>query len=214
MTATITQPWGVSAYGSAEAAAEPDVAYATLGAERTENDAATAFAATRALVDAIRAALVGAGVDDSRVHSSRLTLATDYEGYGAERRFLGYRCEAVFSVEITDLDRLEAALVAATEAGANRVDAVNFGVRDRASLEAVARREAVAAARRRAELYAEAAGVRLGAVLHVEDLDGGAPVVVGYRKEAMAADAGGGAGLRPGRVSVSASVAVGFGIVR
>jgi len=213
MSALIESPWGLSAYGSASAHAAPDIARVQLGAERVEPTAAEAFAATRALVERIRAALRSQGVPDETVEESRLSLSTDYEGYGEERRFLGYRCDASFSVELRDLGTLEPALIAATEAGANRVDNVVFTVADADGLIARARRNAVAAARARAELLADAAGVRLGAVLHVEDLDRPEQGPVMYR--AMAESASGGAGeLAPGRVGVSASVAVGFGILR
>ncbi|GIG70317.1 SIMPL domain-containing protein [Phytomonospora endophytica] len=212
MSALIESPWGLSAYGSANAHAAPDVARVQLGAERVEPSAAEAFAATRALVERIRAALRAQGVADDAVEESRLSLSTDYDGYGEERRFLGYRCEASFSVELRDLDALEPALIAATEAGANRVDNVVFTVADADALVARARRDAVAAARTRAELLADAAGVRLGAVVHVEDLDRPEQGPVMYRAMAEAAGSGGGE-LAPGRVGVSASVVVGFGIL-
>lgn len=212
MPALIESPWGLSAYGSASAHAAPDIARVQLGAERVEPSAAEAFAATRALVERVRAALRSQGVPDDAVEESRLSLSTDYDGYGAERRFLGYRCDASFSVEFGELGRLEPALIAATEAGANRVDNVVFTVADADGLIARARRDAVAAARARAELLAEAAGVRLGAVVHVEDLDRPEQGPVMYR--AMAESASGGGELTPGRVGVTASVAVGFGILR
>ncbi|MFV2017303.1 SIMPL domain-containing protein [Micromonospora sp. LOL_023] len=69
----------------------------------------------------------------------------------------------------------------------------------------------VAAARRKAELYAEAAGVRLGAVVHIDDVD---PENVGHERyrghgsggQASAQD------LAPGHVVVSAAVILGFSI--
>ncbi|MEV0649315.1 SIMPL domain-containing protein [Phytomonospora sp. NPDC050363] len=212
MSAQIGNPWGLTAHGSARAHAAPDVARVQLGTARVEPSAAEAFAATRALVERIRAALRERGVVDEAVEESRLSLSTEYDGYGEERRFLGYRCEASFAVELRDLDALEPALVAATEAGANRVDGVVFTVADPAALEERARRDAVKAARKRAGLLAQAAGVRLGPVVHLEDLDGPEEGPVMYR--AMAESAPGGGELRPGRVSVAARVVVGFAILR
>lgn len=214
MSALIETPWGLSAYGSASAHAAPDMARVQLGADRVEPSAAEAFAATRALVERIRAALRSQGVPDDAVEESRLSLSTEYDGYGEERRFLGYRCDASFSVELRDLAVLEPALIAATEAGANRVDGVVFTLADADGLIAQARRGAVEAARARAELLAEAAGVRLGAVVHVEDLDRPEQAPMMYKAMAEMSSGGGGGQLAPGRVGVSASVAVGFGILR
>src|SRR5229473_3394794 len=59
----------------------------------------------------------------------------------------------------------------AVEAGANEVTSVKYLTTQLAELRAQARREAVAAARRKAEVYSEAAGVALGHVLHIEDVN-------------------------------------------
>jgi uncharacterized protein len=76
---------------------------------------------------------------------------------------------------------------------------------------AQARRQAVAAARSKAELYAEAAGVRLGAVLHIDDVDPEHGSIQVYRS---AAAAGGPSpeDLAPGHVVVAAAVILGFSI--
>ncbi|WP_143626488.1 SIMPL domain-containing protein, partial [Streptomyces viridosporus] len=73
------------------------------------------------------------------------------------------------------------------------------------------RRRAVAAARRKAEVYAEAAGVRIGAVLHIQDVDSESYEFRQYRGH------GGGGGsssgdLVPGMVEVSAGVVLGFSL--
>jgi uncharacterized protein YggE len=76
-----------------------------------------------------------------------------------------------FSIETPDLERIQQLLVDVVAAGAHHVESVEFDVRAKPELCAQARRDAVDAARRKAQLYAEAAGVQLGAVVHVEDVD-------------------------------------------
>jgi uncharacterized protein len=56
-------------------------------------------------------------------------------------------------------------------AGGNEIEAVEFDVLAKRELPAGSRRKAVAAAQAKAELYAEPAGVRLGPVLHIDDVD-------------------------------------------
>ncbi|GLZ76999.1 SIMPL domain-containing protein [Actinorhabdospora filicis] len=209
----ISAPWGLTAYGTGTAVASPDLARVRLAAERVEPDAAAAFGATRLRVAAIREAMRAHGVPDEAVQESRLTLSSEYEGYGIERKFLGYRCEAGFTVELGDLDIVEPMLVAVTDAGANRVDEVTYTVRDAAALASRARSLAVSAALTRASELASASGVRLGAVLHVEDLDAGDPGPVMYRMEAMAAPPMP-SGMQPGAVSVRASVLMGWALLR
>jgi uncharacterized protein YggE len=96
-------------------------------------------------------------------------------------------------------------------AGANEIDAVEFDVTGKGELRAEARRQAVGAARRKAELYAEAAAVRLGAVLHIEDVDSDQVGIAHSRGHGMSGAASP-EDLAPGHVVVSAAVVLGFSI--
>jgi uncharacterized protein YggE len=111
------------------------------------------------------------------------------------------------------VSRLEQTAAEAFAAASDAVRAVrvDFDVTAKAELRAEARRQAVAAARRKAELYAQAAGVRLGAVLHIDDVD---PEQAGFERY-RGHDTGGAAtpqNLAPGHVVVSAAVILGFAI--
>jgi uncharacterized protein YggE len=149
-------------------------------------------------------------VPDAAVERSRLDLKSEWT-YGNERKFVGYRCKASFAVEFGNLDDVQPLLVDLVAAGANEIEAVDFDVTTKGELRVEARRQAVAAARRKAELYAEAAGVGLGAVLHIDDVD---PEHVGFERY-RGHGAGGAAtpeDLAPGHVVVSAAVILGFSI--
>jgi uncharacterized protein YggE len=110
--------------------------------------------------------------------------------------------------------RMEQAAPAAFEAASAEVEGVDFDVIGKGELRASARRKAVAAARAKAELYAEAAGVRLGALLHIDDVD---PDLVGnerYRSHSAMSGAGSDQDLAPGHVVVSAAVTLGYALAR
>jgi uncharacterized protein YggE len=96
-------------------------------------------------------------------------------------------------------------------AGANEIEGVDFDVIAKRELRAEARRKAVAAAAAKADLYAEAAGVRVGAVLHVEDVDPEQPGAARYRSHAEAA-ASTAQDLAPGHIVVSAAVILGYAV--
>jgi uncharacterized protein len=124
------------------------------------------------------------------------------------------RCQASFAVESTDLDDVQQLLIDLVAAGANEIEAVDFDVRAKPELRARARRDAVAAARRKADLYAEAAGVRVGAVLHIDDVDSDNPAHRLYRGHAPAQGEASAEDLAPGHVVVSAAVILGLAISR
>jgi uncharacterized protein YggE len=205
----IERPWGVATHGTASEKAAPDLARIRFKVVRLEQAPAAAFAAVNGAVRAVRQVLRDHGVPDSAVEGSRLDLTSQWD-YGAERRFLGYQCQAAFAVESTDLDDIEQLLIDVVAAGAHEIDAVEFGVQAKADLQSRARAQAVAAARHKAESYAEAAGVRLGAVLHIDDVDTGQEPA--FRAHATFKASSPEQDLTPGHVVVSAAVLVGFAI--
>ncbi|MET7368880.1 SIMPL domain-containing protein [Streptomyces sp. NPDC005566] len=209
-TQSIDAPWGVSVFGAASVEAAPDLARLRVAIEQTRNKPGEAFAATRTGVNRIREVLRGHGVPEAAVSTSRLNLSSQWS-YGDERTFLGYECTASFVIELRELDILETVLIDVVDAGANQVKGVEFDVSTKKELRARARTAAVAAAREKAALYAEAADVRLGPVIHIKDVD--SEQLQNYRSHG--GQSGGGEGdLTPGRVSVSAGVVIGLSLSR
>ncbi len=209
----IERPWGVVAFGAASVKAMPDLVRIRFQVVRLEQTPSESFAAASEAVHAVRQALRQHGVTDAAVERSRLDLKSVWD-YGNQRRFLGYQCQASFAVESGDLDDVQQLLIDLVAAGANEIEAVDFDVRAKPELRAQARRQAVAAARRKAELYAEAAGVRVGAVLHIDDVDSDNPVNRLYRGHGSHTGEASAEDLAPGHVVVSASVILGLAISR
>lgn len=168
---SIQHPSGISVFGSYVLRVEPDVALVTFAVANTQPEPPAAFAATRKAVTDIRAYLREADVAQADVQTSLVNLSAEYHGYGKERVFLGYEARVSLSVRLTDLRRFEDILAGVVQAGANQIQGTEFQTMRLAELRAQARRGAFAAARRKAELYAEEAGVRVGDVLHVEDVN-------------------------------------------
>jgi uncharacterized protein YggE len=206
----IERPWGITAYSTASVKVAPDLVRLRFHVARLQQTPAQAFAAATEVVGAVRGAIRARNVPDAGVQRSRLSLKSQWAS-GNERKFLGYQCQASFSVESRDLDDVQQLLVDIVAAGTNEIESVDFDVIDKPGLRAEARRAAVAAARRKAELYAEEAGVRLGAVVHVEDED---PEQVRglYRSHSSARMDASGDDLAPGHVVVWAAVTLGFAI--
>ncbi|MCX4608038.1 MULTISPECIES: SIMPL domain-containing protein [Streptomyces] len=213
MTQTIDEPWGLSVFGAGSVRAEPQLVRVKLAVDVLEPSPDKAFQEAGSAVSRLRETLRGHGIPDASVSGSRLSLQSEYDGYGTGRKFLGYRCQASYVIEIETIDDLQRLIVDAVDAGANRVDDVVFDVRDKPALRDEARRRAVDAARRKAEVYAEAAGVPLGTVLHIQDVDAESWEMRGHRGH------GGGGGssegdLAPGMVEVHAAVLLGFSLGR
>lgn len=207
----IERPWGIAVHGAASVRAVPDLVRARFRVVRLAQTPSQAFAAASDAVHSVREALRAHEVPDSAVERSRLDLKSSFSSYGPDRKFLGYQCKAAFALNSANLDDVQQLLVDLVAAGANEIETVDFDVTAKADLRAEARRQAVAAARSKAELYAEAAGVRLGAVLHIDDVDPEHGTIQVYRA-ATAASGAAAEDLAPGRVVISAAVIIGFSI--
>ncbi|MET7420082.1 SIMPL domain-containing protein [Dactylosporangium sp. NPDC005555] len=208
----IEQPWGVSAFGAASVQALPELVRIKFKIVNTQETPSAAFDVASAAVTEVRAALRRHGIADGAVKASRLSLVTATRYIEGAHRFVGYQCVAGFAVESADLDGSRQLLVDLVAAGANEIEDVDFDVTGKPALRAEARRGAVAAARAKAELYAEAAGVRLGAVVHIEDVDSDGPGADKYRSHATDAADAAAQDLAPGYVIVNAAVLLGFAL--
>lgn len=216
VTQSIHRPTGINVFGSYVLRVEPDVALVRFVVSRTEPEPPAAFSATREALTRVRAFLAQAKVPAADVQSSYVRLTDEHEFRDQRRIHVGYDANVGLAVRITELPRFEEIVAGVVGAGANGIQSTEFATTKLAVHRAEARRGAFAAARRKAELYADEAKVRLVDVLHVEDVN---PDGVG-RRESHGADVDLGAEnaagqvAAPGSIEVKAAVMVTFAIER
>ena len=168
---SIQRPHGVTVFGSCMIRAEPDYASLRFSVIAVAARPREAIEQAQARTRQVRQVLAGAAVAERDLQSSRVALELAFEGYGVERREIGYRATTAFQVFVRDLGRVEPLLVDVVDAGALAIESVSYKTSRLKRLRKEARRGAVAAARAKAEVYAHAADVQLGRVLHIEDVN-------------------------------------------
>jgi uncharacterized protein YggE len=196
--------------GSAQVEAVPDLATVTAGVETQGATAADALRANSAAMEGVLTALASAKVARADVQTSELSInpLLDNPQDGSAPRVTGYQASNMVTVKVRDVATLGAIIDAVTGAGANRLYGVGFDVADPKPVLDKARQEAVADARHQAELFATAAGVKLGAVLSIsEGGGGGGPIPVFARADMAKA-----APVEAGTVSLSATVELVFAL--
>ena len=148
--------------GTGRIAVEPDTAELRLGVAISEASVGAARAAGANAMAAILAAVTAAGVERRDVRTSTLSVQPrfDYRD-GAPPRLAGYDLANLVVVTVRDLGRLGDVIDGALTAGATSLDGLALRVEDPAEAERAARTAAVAEARSRADVLAEAAGVRV-----------------------------------------------------
>jgi uncharacterized protein len=197
--------------GTGRVSVQPDLADLRLGVAvaRPTVDAARAVAGET--MDAILAAVTAAGVDRRDVRTALLSVQPRYEYRENQPPVLtGYDLANVVEVTVRDLARLGDVVDGTLQAGATSLDQLSFRVADPEPAEREARLRAMAVARSRAEVLAEAAGL---AIVGVSDIvEGGAPPVPLPRMKAermmLAADAA--TPVEAGSLEISVNVTVSY----
>ena len=148
-----------------------DRARARFAVETEAKTAAEAVAANAArmasALEAMRAALGGAGTLETSGYSLNPVYAQPPRGSGGQPTIAGYRALNYLEVTVEDVDLVGGVLDAAVEAGINRVADLSFYAEDTREAHLAALREATARAREEAQVLADALGVPLGSPLRV-----------------------------------------------
>ena len=160
--------------GTGRVAVEPDMAELRLGVAVSRGSVEVARAAAAEAMTAILGAVVAAGVATRDVRTTLLSVQPRYDYRdGTAPTLVGYDLANIVEVTVRELPVLGAVVDAALSAGATSLDGLSFRVDDPREAERAARLAAVAEARSRAEVLAEAAGVTIGGVADM--VEGGPP---------------------------------------
>ncbi|QHL89983.1 DUF541 domain-containing protein [Sphingomonas changnyeongensis] len=192
-----------------EVQVRPDLAVIGAGVVTEAADARTALADNSRRMAAVIAALARAGVAEADIRTEQVSLQPQYRH--AENRppvITGYRAVNNLSVRLRDIGRAGAVLDTLVANGINQINGPDLTVADPAAALDAARREAVATARARARLYAEAAGLTVHRIVAIrEGDDTGRPIPVAMlRMEATAADTK----IMPGEQTLGVTLQVRF----
>ncbi len=199
--------------GAGEASGSPDIAFLNLGVETEGATAAEALRKNSAQMEATLKSLRDAGVDKKDIQTSNLNVGAkfDYSRNDGPPKIIGYQATNTVSVKIKNIDKAGSIIDRAVGVGANRLDSISFGFADAKPLLNSARKAAVADARERAALYADAAGVKLGPVIQISDSYSAAPGPIPVMAR-MAAEDASRTPISVGESSMAASVTIIYAI--
>ena len=173
-----------------EVRAAPDLATINTGVMTEAPTAQAALAENAKRMQAVFTALKRAGIAERDIQTSNLSINPQYAYAEREApKLTGYQAQNQVSVIVRDLKRLGPAVDAVVAAGSNQVNGVSFGLADPDKALDQARRDAVAKARARAELYAQAAGLKVVRIVAISETAAppiGPPMPLPMVKMAMA----------------------------
>src|ERR1700738_5061374 len=157
--------------GEATVSVAPDLAQIDGGVTSEAKTAKEACDANNAAMGKVLLALKGAGIAEKDYQTSRLSLQPQYgqnKSTGASP-VVGFRASHRVTVKIRDVTKVAGIIDTLVGAGANDIGNISFEGTQASKLLDNAREQAVADARREAEIYAKATGVTLGAPLSVSE---------------------------------------------
>ncbi len=196
--------------GEARVSARPDRVQIDLGVQTQAQLSQDAASANARQLDAVLAAVRKAAGPGAQVKTISYSLSPNYQYHssGGEPTITGYTALNVVEVTLDDLARIGDVIDAATRAGANRVQGIQWTLRDQDAVRAEALREAATRARTEAEVLAGALNLRILRVLTVEE---SSPQIVPVRPRLGVARASASAAEVPtpveaGTLDVSANV--------
>ena len=135
------------------------------------------------------AGLKSAGIDAKDIQTSNFSVQPRYTNprEGQVAVINGYQVQNQVSVRARDLSRLGEVLDSLVSLGANQMRGLSFEVSKAETLRDEARKAAIANAKRRADLYAAAAGAEVGQVISIaEDVVQAGPHPVAFARAAAA----------------------------
>jgi uncharacterized protein YggE len=205
-------PPAISVNGEAMISAVPDQAEIDAGVTSEAKTAREASDINNAAMGKVLLALKGAGIDEKDYQTSRLSLQPQYPSSGQSRpgpaTISGYRATNRVTIKVRDVTKIAGLIDVLVGAGANEIGGIGFIVSQASKLLDDAREKAVADARRKAEIYAKAAGVTLGDALSISE--GGPPTP--FFRGKMAAPMATSAPVAPGEETLSVAVNVSWAI--
>jgi uncharacterized protein len=204
-----TDRCGITVFGSSTVRVSPDSASIIAAVSRSETGPAEAFAAAKAAAAGVQDFLKEQGVRN--FSSSRITLAQEYRIVNQAEKSgptLGYKARIGFNIKVSDLDRVEGLVSGLVAAGANELQAVTYQSSLLPEMRNDARRQAIAAAKEKAELYCQEAGVSVGKVLAIDEV---AAIPPGPKPPPQSPAA---ATVDPAEITVAANVTMTFEINR
>ena len=184
-------PAVISVTGEAHISVPPDLVQINAGVTSEAKTAREASDANNAAIGKVLLALKSTSIDEKDYQTSRLSLQPQYSvaKQGAPAAVIGYRASNRVSIRLREVTKLAGVIDTLVGAGATEIGGINFMVSQASKLLDDAREQAMADARRKAEIYAKAAGVTLGLPLSISEEGAAQPLFRARLATPMAAAA-------------------------
>ena len=201
----------ISVSGTGEIRVSADTAVISLGVSARDKDVLKAQQKVNESIAAIRAALTEQGISEENINTEFINIYVTYDYRDDQEEVEAYNASSTLAIKVTEMDKVGALIDAAFSAGANTLNGISFSASDTSEAKSEALREAVADAKNKADVLAEASGLKITGIESLSE-DGVYSYEnnVGnvYAKMAVAETADAGTVVQAAKLIVSASVSI------
>jgi len=172
LTQTVSQKQTLfSVSGQSEIITIPDEAQVRLGIEVKRSTVEAAQQEANQTISNIKKDLQALGIENKDLRTSQYSISPEHDWQSPNQRIIGYQVNASLEVKISEFEKLNQAIDAATKRGANQVGNITFSLStDREKeLKKQARQEAIGEAKDSARELASLAGIHLGKIVDVQE---------------------------------------------
>jgi len=206
----------ITVNGTGEVRVSADTAVISLGVNARDKDVLQAQQKVNETIAAIRQALVDHGVRGENINTDFINIYAIYDYTGDQEQIVAYNANSALAVRVTDMESVGNVIDVCFAAGANTLNGISFSASDTEKAETDAMKKAVADAKKKAEILAEASGLRItgieiiseGGVYSYENSAGNAYAAKKFDTVETEGDAG--TVVQSAKLIVSAAVSVTF----
>jgi len=206
----------ITVNGTGEVRVSADTAVISLGVSARDRDVLKAQQKANEIIAAIRGALTERGVKEENINTEFINIYALYDYQNDQELLTAYNASSTLAIRVTDMDSVGSLIDASFAAGANTLNGISFSASDTEEARAEALKAAVADARTKADILAEASGLKItgmetiaegGVFSYENDVGNVRAKGVGMMEESEA-DAG--TVVQSAKLIVSASVSITF----
>lgn len=203
----------ITVNGLGEVTAIPDIASITIGTTVDRKTVSEAQKENTRIMNDVIVAIKGFNVVQEDIKTANYDISPRYDYVEGTSFIGGYIVSQSVVVKLRDLSKIGDIVAAVGDKGANQVGGISFTIDEREALENEARTKAFEDAKKKAQLLADAAGVKLRRIVSFsESTGGGYPVpMYAYAEKAMGMG-GGSPTIEAGSSDVISNVSVTYEI--
>ncbi len=161
--------------GEGRVTAIPDLGQITVSIVTEGRDAEEAQAQNIEKYNGLVNELKQSGIDSKDLKSTAYTVSPVYDWIEGVREFRGFEVRQSLQVKIRDLNNAGEVIRIASQNGVNEVSGLSFTIDEPESYRQLAREEALANAREKAQELADLTGVSLGKIVSFSESSAGVP---------------------------------------